>query len=113
MQVNLDGQSLPVRKLKGTDTTLDLSRKKLRDASAIVLAALLRHNTSLTSLSIASNPIGEDGLRALGTALLESTVSKHRSRWNTHRISRGPEFMVIECLIVVFRSYKSNNIKCI
>ena len=49
MQINLDGQSIPVRKLKGTDTTLDLSRKKLRDASAIVLATLLRHNTSLTS----------------------------------------------------------------
>ena len=76
MQVNLDGQSLPVHKLKGTDTTLDLSRKKLRDTSAIVLAALLRHNTRLTSLSIASNPIGEDGMRAMGTALLKSTVSK-------------------------------------
>ena len=73
-QINLDGQSLPVRKLKGTDAKMDLSRKKLRDLSAIVIAALLRDNGSLTSLDISSNPIGENGMRAMGTTLLESSM---------------------------------------
>lgn len=65
-----------MRKLKGTNAKIDLSRKKLRDPSAIVIAALLRNNASLTSLDVASNAIGEDGMQAMGTSLLESTSSK-------------------------------------
>jgi hypothetical protein len=80
--VNLDGHALPVRELRGglpdreKVASLDLSRRKLRDASAIVIAALLRSNTDLTSLNIGANGIGEDGFHALGNALLESTTSK-------------------------------------
>ena len=51
-QVNLDGFPLPVKKLKGTDPvkTLDLSHKNLGVVSAIVIAALLGVNTSLTKI---------------------------------------------------------------
>ena len=77
----MDGFSLPVRELRGLDSaaveSLDLSRKKLRDASAIVIAACLRGNSCLTSLNVAANPgIGDGGFRAMGTALVESTASK-------------------------------------
>ena len=55
--MNLDGFSLPVKKLKGTDPveSLDFFNKGLRPASAIVIGSLIRDNASLTSVSLASN----------------------------------------------------------
>ena len=52
MQVNLDGYALPIKKLKGTEPveSLDLSGKKLRVASAIVIASLISVNGSLTKI---------------------------------------------------------------
>ena len=52
MQVNLDGYTLPIKKLKGTEPveSLDVSSKGLGVASAIVIASLIRDNASLTSV---------------------------------------------------------------
>ena len=48
----MDGFALPVKKLKGTDPveTLDLSRKGLREPSAIMIASLIGVNASLTKI---------------------------------------------------------------
>ena len=50
--MNLDGYALPIKKLKGTEPveSLDLSRKGLGVASAIVIASLISDNASLTSV---------------------------------------------------------------
>jgi hypothetical protein len=96
IQVNIDGRSLNVSMLKGTDAkspgakgsdskgiALDLSPRKksrdpsLQDASAVVIAAFLRRSPALTSLNVSANPaIEEDGLRALGNALLERKTTE-------------------------------------
>ena len=49
MQVNLDGYALPIKKLKGTEPveSLDLSRKKIGAASAVLIASLIGANGSL------------------------------------------------------------------
>ena len=51
--MNLDGYALPIKKLKGTEPveSLDLSNKRLKVASAIVIASLIGDNASLTSVS--------------------------------------------------------------
>ena len=51
-QVNLDGYALPIKKLKGTEPveSLDLSRKGLGVASAIVIASLIGVNGALTQV---------------------------------------------------------------
>jgi NLR family CARD domain-containing protein 3 len=57
--VNLDGFALPVKELKGTDPveTLDLSRKSLCVASAVVIASLIGANGALTSIDLSSNQL--------------------------------------------------------
>ena len=61
--MNLDGFALPVKKLKGTDpvTSLDLSRKGLGVASAVVIGALIGANTALTSLDVSYNMLDRSG----------------------------------------------------
>jgi len=56
-EVNLDGLSLPIKKLKGSDpvASLDFSRKGLSSASAIVIACLIRDNASVTSVNLLRN----------------------------------------------------------
>ena len=50
--MNLDGDALPIKKLKGTEPvkSLDLSHKRLGVASAIVIASLISVNASITSV---------------------------------------------------------------
>ena len=50
--MNLDGYALPIKKLKGTEPvkSIDLSSKRLGVASAIVIAALIQGNGSLTQV---------------------------------------------------------------
>ena len=50
--MNLDGHALPVKKLKGIDPVevLDLSRKNLGVASAVVIASLVGDNGQLTTV---------------------------------------------------------------
>ena len=69
--MNLDGYALPIKKLKGTETVelLDLSGKKLRVASAIVIASLISVNGSLTSLNLSSNHFWAEGAATLAPAL--------------------------------------------
>ena len=58
-QVNLDGYALPIKKLKGTEPveSLDLSRKGLGVASAIVIASLIGVNGALKSIDLSSNQL--------------------------------------------------------
>ena len=55
--MNFDGYALPIKKLKGTETveSLDLSGKKLRVASTIVIASLISGNGGLTSIDLSGN----------------------------------------------------------
>ena len=83
--MNLEGFPLPVKKLKGTDPVeaLDFSRQKLRLASAVVIAALIRVNRTLTSLDLSKNQllgvypfIESTGVEAIADALvLNSTLA--------------------------------------
>jgi Ran GTPase-activating protein (RanGAP) involved in mRNA processing and transport len=70
-EVNLDGFALPVKKLKGTDPvkSLDLSQKGLKVSSAVLIAALIGVNASLTSLDLNSNGIGIEGGKAVAELL--------------------------------------------
>ena len=78
----MDGFALPVKNLKGTDPveTLDLSRKSLCVASAVVIASLIGANGALTSLGLRENRLcglnehGDgtytaDGITAIADAL--------------------------------------------
>jgi hypothetical protein len=74
--VNLDGYALPIKKLKGTEPveSLDLSRKGLGVASAIVIASLIGVNGALKSIDLSSNQLtnySEDmmGIKELAAAL--------------------------------------------
>lgn len=66
--------ALPVGALKRNDlTTLDLGRQKMGSADAIILASLLRQNTSLEVLELAYNKIKAEGAKAIAAALTPST----------------------------------------
>ena len=74
--MNLDGYALPIKKLKGTEPveSLDLSRKGLGVASAIVIASLIGVNGALKSIDLSSNQLtnySEDmmGIKELAAAL--------------------------------------------
>ena len=70
--MNLDGYALPIKKLKGTEPveSLDLSRKGLGVASAIVIASLIGDNGSMTRLDVRYNSLmGEEGKAALRGAI--------------------------------------------
>lgn len=72
VQVTLDGYKLPIKKLKGTEPveSLNLSRKGLCVASAIVIASLIRDNGSMTDLDVRFNShMGEEGKAALRGAI--------------------------------------------
>ena len=57
--MNFDGYALPIKKLKGTEPveSLDLSGKKLRVASTIVIASLISGNGGLTSIDLSGNQL--------------------------------------------------------
>ena len=76
--MNLDGYALPIKKLKGTEPveSLDLSRKNLHAASAIVIASLICDNASVTKILVGGNNLGDEGATILCDALRESTVTK-------------------------------------
>lgn len=62
--------ALPVGALKRNDlTSLDLGRQKLGSADAIILAAALKQNTSLTVLEMPYNKIKVEGAKAIAAAL--------------------------------------------
>ena len=92
-QVNVEGFPLPVKKLKGTDPTeaLDFSRKSLRLASAVVIAALIRVNRSLTSLDLSRNQLlgvhpfmGSTGVEAIADALVTNSTLAMLDMRNNH-----------------------------
>ena len=76
--MNLDGFALPVKKLKGTDPveTLDLSRKSLGVASAVVIASLIGVNGALTSVELRGNELGDEGWGAIFAAICGNKDSK-------------------------------------
>ena len=65
--MRLEGSALPVKKLKGTDPVemLDLSSKRLGVLSAIVIAALIKVNGTLTKIDVRCNLLDDDGKAAL------------------------------------------------
>ena len=80
MQVNLDGYSLPIKQLKGTETvaSIDLSHKCLGVASVVVIASLIKGNGSLRRLDVGSN-----NLSAESKALLRDAVGL--SKWEVQQ----------------------------
>jgi hypothetical protein len=76
--VNLDGFDLPIKELKGTNpvNSLDFSKKDLGPASAIVIAALISDNASITECNLRGNGLGAEGWIAIFTALRDSKVSR-------------------------------------
>ena len=71
--MDIDGFALPIKKLKGTEPveSLDLSAKNLGPASAVVIAALISANGSLTRLDVSRNYLDSGGA---GVELLRDAV---------------------------------------
>jgi NLR family CARD domain-containing protein 3 len=64
--------------LDGTNTTLtslDIGHTALDPSAAALLAELVRHNSSITNLSIRGNPIGDEGVATFCDAIAESNRS--------------------------------------
>ena len=74
----MDGFALPVKKLKGTDPveTLDLSRKSLCVASAVVIASLIGANGGLTALDLSNNNLKDEGVSAVCKAIQSNKETK-------------------------------------
>ena len=55
---SVDGHALPIDELKGTKPveSIDLSRKDLRVASGIIIAACIKENAVLRELKCAARP---------------------------------------------------------
>jgi len=66
--VALDGDVLSIAELSSA-ASINLSRKRLGDASGMVIAHLITHNRSLTQLNLNSNKLGDAGGCALAVAL--------------------------------------------
>jgi hypothetical protein len=71
MQVNLDGYSLPIKQLKGTEIveSIDLSQKGLKIASVVVIASLIQGNGSLRRLDVGSNNLSAESKDLLREAV--------------------------------------------
>ena len=69
--MNLDGFDLPIKELKGANPVnfLYFFEKCLGPASAIVIAALISDNASLTSLDLRYNFMGGEGEALLRKAV--------------------------------------------
>ncbi|KAK5797292.1 hypothetical protein F5H01DRAFT_385237 [Linnemannia elongata] len=62
--------------INSTLTTLDLKRNKIGDNGARALSEALKTNSTLTTLNLESNNIGNNGAQALSRALkINSTVT--------------------------------------
>ena len=82
--MNLDGYALPIKKLKGTEPikklkSLNLSGKKLRVASAIVIASLISVNGSLTSINMSGNYLTNFGRDMTGITELAAALGVNGS----------------------------------
>ena len=75
--MNLDGYALPIKKLKGTETveSLDLSGKKLRVASAIVIASLISVNGALTVTNLMQNELDAESAKMLSEVAKQKGIS--------------------------------------
>ena len=75
--MNLDGYALPIKKLKGTEPveSLDLSGKKLRVASAIVIASLISVNGSLTVTNLMQNELDAESAKMLSEVAKQKGIS--------------------------------------
>ena len=76
-QVGLDRMTLPIKQLKGTDpvASLNFSKKRLGDASAIVIASLIRDNPSLTVINLLYNEFNSRPATALAVISKEKGIS--------------------------------------
>src|SRR3989338_10798922 len=66
---NLDQSLSRLRSNDSTLTTLDLRKNNIGDFGASALATALQHSSSLTTLNLFLNNIGDSGANALATAL--------------------------------------------
>ena len=90
--MNLDGYALPIKKLKGTEPveSLDLSRKGLKVASAVVIASLISGNASMTECNLRQNKLGVEGWTIVFNKLRDSPSSKI-TKWDLFDEQLGPE----------------------
>ena len=79
VSVNLDGVALPVQRISGAEhvSTIDLSFSHLGLASALVLAALLVSNVSVTHLNLSGNALRDEGVVAIARALRGCNSGSH------------------------------------
>ena len=72
--VGKNGVILAKRLRENTITSLDLSSKGLGVDGALILAALIKDNTSVQHLDISSNNLGVDGGKALAASIAENST---------------------------------------
>jgi hypothetical protein len=66
---------IPIKQLRvNTITSLDLSSKGLGVHGALILAALIKDNTSVQHLDISSNNLGVDGGKAIAASIAENST---------------------------------------
>jgi len=75
----------------------DLPIESLRDIEAIVIAALLKNNSSLTSLNIQDNIVGDNGVSAIINILYTNTGLR-RIDLSCNRISHHGAVSIAEIL---------------
>ena len=66
---------IPVKQLReNTITSLDLSSKGLGVDGGLILAALIKDNTSVQQLDVSANGLGADGGKALAASISENST---------------------------------------
>ena len=66
---------IPVKQLReNTITSLDLSSKGLGVDGALILAALIKDNTSVQELDVSANGLGVDGGKAIAASIAENNT---------------------------------------
>ena len=66
---------IPAKQLReNTITSLDLSNKGLGVDGALILAALIKDNTSVQHLNVSANGLGVDGGKAIAASIAENNT---------------------------------------
>ncbi|KAG0059741.1 hypothetical protein BGZ89_000158 [Linnemannia elongata] len=80
-------------KTKSTLTTLDLSENEIGDNGAVALAEALKTNSTLTALYLGSNSIGDNGAVALSEALKTNSTLTTLNLFNNSIGDNGAEVL--------------------
>ena len=105
VEVNMDGFSLPVMQLKGVEpianSKVDLSGKKLGQASAILIASVMSFDGDypLRTLNLRNNEIGDVGFTSLSESIAEGAMEcLERLYLNKNGISNSGLIMFADAL---------------